>query len=218
MQNSWREADAAGLAARYAEEGIGRDVADCIYVTRLLGRDKRLVLPGGGNSSVKMRVRDGAGAERDVLCIKASGTDMAAVAPDDLPALDLDQLRRLRNLGYLAEEEMRGAQRPFLLDGGAGDPSAETLLHAFLPHKYIAHCHANAILSVTNQRTAERSRKRSFPGRPRWCLTPCPVLSLRSVPRGYLRRRPIASGWCCYIMALSALARMPAALTTIWWR
>ncbi|HIM46369.1 MAG TPA: bifunctional aldolase/short-chain dehydrogenase, partial [Alphaproteobacteria bacterium] len=147
MQNSWREAD----AARYAEEGIGRDVADCIYLTRLLGRDKRLVLHGGGNSSVKTRARDGAGAERDVLCVKASGADMAAVAPDDLPALDLDQLRRLRNLENLGEEEMRGAQRACLLDGGAGDPSVETLLHAFLPHKYIAHCHANAILSVTNQ-------------------------------------------------------------------
>ncbi|MFP6690765.1 MAG: bifunctional aldolase/short-chain dehydrogenase [Alphaproteobacteria bacterium] len=151
MQNSWRGADVAGLAARYAEEGIGRDVADCIYLTRLLGRDKRLVLHGGGNSSVKTRARDGAGAERDVLCVKASGADMAAVAPDDLPALDLDQLRRLRNLENLAEEEMRGAQRACLLDGGAGDPSVETLLHAFLPHKYIAHCHANAILSVTNQ-------------------------------------------------------------------
>ena len=29
---------------------------------------------------------------------------------------------------------MRGAQRACLLDGGAGDPSVETLLHAFLPH------------------------------------------------------------------------------------
>ena len=151
MQNMWNEKDAESLAAHYAAEGVARDVADCLYMTRLLGRDKRLVLHGGGNSSVKRRSRDAAGGERDVLCVKASGADMAAVEPADLPALDIDQLRRLRSLDRLAEADMRGAQRACLLDGGANDPSVETLLHAFLPHKFIAHCHANAVLSVTNQ-------------------------------------------------------------------
>ena len=164
MQNLWRDADAAALAARYAEQEIGRDIADCIYLTRLLGRDKRLVLHGGGNSSVKTRARDGAGAERDVLCVKASGADMAAVAPGDLPALDLEQLHRLRNLESLAEEDMRGAQRACLLDGGAGDPSVETLLHAFLPHKFIAHSHANAVLSVTNQPDGQALSEALFAG------------------------------------------------------
>jgi len=161
----WSEKDAEALAARYAAEGVARDVADCLYLTRLLGRDKRLVLHGGGNSSVKTRARDAAGAERDVLCVKASGADMAVVGPADLPALDLDQLRRLRNLDRLAEADMRGAQRACLLDGGAGDPSVETLLHAFLPHKFIAHCHANAVLSVTNQPDGEALSAALFAGR-----------------------------------------------------
>jgi len=165
MQNMWSEKDAEALAARYAAEGVARDVADCLYLTRLLGRDKRLVLHGGGNSSVKTRARDAAGAERDVLCVKASGADMAVVGPADLPALDLDQLRRLRNLDRLAEADMRGAQRACLLDGGAGDPSVETLLHAFLPHKFIAHCHANAVLSVTNQPDGEALSAALFAGR-----------------------------------------------------
>ena len=147
----WNEKDAEALAAGYAAEGVARDVADCLYMTRLLGCDKRLVLHGGGNSSVKTRGRDAAGGESDVLCVKASGADMAVLESDDLPALDLGQLRRLRDLDRLAEADMRGAQRACLLDGGAGDPSVETLMHAFLPHKFIAHCHANAVLSVTNQ-------------------------------------------------------------------
>ena len=151
MHNLWRDKDVEALAARLAAEGVGRDVAECIYMTRLLGGDKRLVLHGGGNSSVKTRARDAADAEIDVLCVKASGADMAHVEAADLPALDLDRLHRLRQLQHLAEADMRGVQRACLLDGGAGDPSVETLLHAFLPHKFIAHCHANAVLSVTNQ-------------------------------------------------------------------
>jgi len=141
MQIMWSKKEAEALATRYAGEGVARDVADCLYLTRLLGRDKRLVLHGGGNSSVKTRARDAAGGERDVLCVKASGADMAVVEPVDLPALDLDQLRHLRSLDSLAEADMRSAQRACLLDGGAGDPSVETLLHAFLPHKFIAQCH-----------------------------------------------------------------------------
>ncbi len=165
MQNMWSEKEAEALAARYAAEGVTRDVADCLYLTHLLGRDKRLVLHGGGNSSVKTRARDAAGAERDVLCVKVSGADMAVVGPADLPALDLDQLCRLRNLDHLAEADMRGAQRACLLDGGAGDPSVETLLHAFLPHKFITHCHANAVLSVTNQPDGATLSAALFAGR-----------------------------------------------------
>ena len=151
MKSLWREADADALIARYGAEGIGRDIALCLYMTRLLGGDRRLVLHGGGNSSVKTRVFDLTGTETEVLCVKASGSDMARAEPRDLPALRLAELRRLRDLSVLAEGDMRGAQRACLLDGGAGDPSVETLLHAFLPHKFIAHCHANSVLSVTNQ-------------------------------------------------------------------
>ena len=151
MKSLWREADADALIARYGAEGIGRDIALCLYMTRLLSGDRRLVLHGGGNSSVKTRVFDLTGTETEVLCVKASGSDMARAEPRDLPALRLAELRRLRDLSELAEGDMRGAQRACLLDGGAGDPSVETLLHAFLPHKFIAHCHANAVLSVTNQ-------------------------------------------------------------------
>jgi rhamnose utilization protein RhaD (predicted bifunctional aldolase and dehydrogenase)/NAD(P)-dependent dehydrogenase (short-subunit alcohol dehydrogenase family) len=165
MKNLWRDEDAEALVARYAADGVGRDVAECLYLTRLLGGEKRLVLHGGGNSSVKTRSPDAAGSQTEVLCVKASGADMAHVEPADLPALDLDRLRRLRALESLAEEDMRGAQRACLLDGGAGDPSVETLLHAFLPHKFIAHCHANAVLSVTNQGDGEALCKALFAAR-----------------------------------------------------
>jgi len=151
MQSRWRDEDAEALVAHYDADGIGRDIALCLYMTRLLGGDSSLVLHGGGNSSVKIEAADAVGGKIEILCVKASGSDMARAGPEDLPALRLGQLRRLRNLPELAEAEMRGAQRACLVDGGAADPSVETLMHAFLPHKFIAHCHANAVLGVTNQ-------------------------------------------------------------------
>lgn len=147
-----------------AGRGVGRDIAECLYLTRMIGSDKRLVLHGGGNSSVKTRAQDAAGVVREALCVKASGADMVNVEPRQLPALDLKRLRELRLLENLPEEKMRGAQRSCLLDGGNSDPSVEVLLHAFLPHKFIAHCHANAILSITNQFDGEAFCRTLFAG------------------------------------------------------
>ncbi|MBT5676688.1 MAG: bifunctional aldolase/short-chain dehydrogenase, partial [Rhodospirillaceae bacterium] len=73
MQSLWRDEDAADLIARYGAEGIGRDIALCLYMTRLLGGDRRLVLHGGGNSSVKTQVRDITGVDTEILSVKASG-------------------------------------------------------------------------------------------------------------------------------------------------
>ena len=42
-------------------------------------------------------------------------------------------------------------QRANLIDPGAPNPSVETLLHAFLPHKYVDHTHSTAVLSLADQ-------------------------------------------------------------------
>ena len=66
---------------RYAAQGVGRDLAARVYTSRLLGRDPRLVLHGGGNTSVKTTMRDLLGEEVAVLCVKGSGADMAVIEP-----------------------------------------------------------------------------------------------------------------------------------------
>jgi rhamnose utilization protein RhaD (predicted bifunctional aldolase and dehydrogenase)/NAD(P)-dependent dehydrogenase (short-subunit alcohol dehydrogenase family) len=42
-------------------------------------------------------------------------------------------------------------QRENLLEPSAPNPSVETLLHAFLPHKFVDHTHATAVLSLVDQ-------------------------------------------------------------------
>ena len=50
---------------------------------------------------------------------------------------------------------MVNVQRCNLLDSKAPNPSVETLLHAFLPHKFIDHTHSNAVLALTDQPDGE---------------------------------------------------------------
>jgi len=151
MRSLWSDADAEGMVERYAGKGVERDLALRVYTSRLLGREPKLVLHGGGNTSVKMIMKDLLDEEVEVLCVKGSGWDMAAIEPAGLPAVRLAPLRKLRGRPALADEEMVRVQRANLLDPSSPNPSVETLLHAFLPHKYIDHTHSTALLSLTDQ-------------------------------------------------------------------
>jgi rhamnose utilization protein RhaD (predicted bifunctional aldolase and dehydrogenase)/NAD(P)-dependent dehydrogenase (short-subunit alcohol dehydrogenase family) len=149
MRSLWSDADAEAMVARY--RAVGRDLALRVYTSHLLGGDPRLVLHGGGNTSVKTLLPDLSGAPVEVLCVKGSGWDMAAIEPEGLPAVRLAPLKKLRGREALSDEEMVKIQRANLIDPGAPNPSVETLLHAFLPHKFIDHTHATAVLSLADQ-------------------------------------------------------------------
>jgi rhamnose utilization protein RhaD (predicted bifunctional aldolase and dehydrogenase)/NAD(P)-dependent dehydrogenase (short-subunit alcohol dehydrogenase family) len=151
MHSLWSDAEAERLIDRYAAAGVGRDLALRVYTSRLLGGEPKLVLHGGGNTSVKTTMKDLLDEEVEVLCVKGSGWDMAAIEPAGLPAVRLAPLRKLRGREALSDQEMVRVQRANLLDPGAPNPSVETLLHAFLPHKYVDHTHSTAVLSLADQ-------------------------------------------------------------------
>jgi rhamnose utilization protein RhaD (predicted bifunctional aldolase and dehydrogenase)/NAD(P)-dependent dehydrogenase (short-subunit alcohol dehydrogenase family) len=151
MQNLWSDAEAERLIDHYAATRVGCDVALRVYTSRLLGGEPKLVLHGGGNTSVKTTMKDLLDEEVETLCVKGSGWDMAAIEPAGLPAVRLSPLRKLRGREALSDKEMVRVQRANLLDPGAPNPSVETLLHAFLPHKYVDHTHSTAVLSLADQ-------------------------------------------------------------------
>ena len=165
MQSQWNDENARETVDAYAAKGVGEDVALRVYTTRLLGRDPLLVLHGGGNTSVKTRARDDLGEVHDVIAVKGSGADMADIEPWGLPAVKLRPLRRLRALEALSDEAMVNVQRLNLLDASAPNPSVETLLHAFLPHKFIDHTHAAAVLSLVDQPDGEALAREVYDGR-----------------------------------------------------
>ena len=154
MKSRWNDTDAEGMVRRYAQQGIGRDLALRVYTSRLLGQDPLLVLHGGGNTSVKTTATDLAGDAVEALCVKGSGWDMGDIEPAGLPAVRLKPLLKLRARDRLSDEDMVRYQRANLLDPGAPNPSVETLLHAFLPHIYVDHTHSTAVLSIADQPNA----------------------------------------------------------------
>ncbi|HME30652.1 MAG TPA: bifunctional aldolase/short-chain dehydrogenase [Pseudolabrys sp.] len=165
MRSAWVDSDAKQAVDYWVKAGIGAELARRVYSTRLLGRDRKLVLHGGGNTSVKTRVRDLLGADTEVLCVKGSGWDMASIEPAGMPAVRLGALRGLRARTALPDEEMVRVQRAALIDPQAPNPSVETLLHAFLPHKFVDHTHATAILSLIDQADSEALCKETFGAR-----------------------------------------------------
>jgi rhamnose utilization protein RhaD (predicted bifunctional aldolase and dehydrogenase)/NAD(P)-dependent dehydrogenase (short-subunit alcohol dehydrogenase family) len=165
MKSAWVERDAKQAVDHYGKAGIDSDFALRVYSTRLLGRDAKLVLHGGGNSSLKTKARDLAGAELAVLRVKGSGADMGAIEPAGFPAVRLELLRALRARKTLSDGEMARAQRAFLIDPQAPSPSVEMLLHAFIPAKFIDHTHATAVLSLIDQPNAAELCAQVFGGR-----------------------------------------------------
>ena len=151
MRNLWSDRDARAAVKTYRAQGANEDLALRTYTTRLLGGDPRLVQHGGGNTSVKTVMRDPAGEPAKVLCVKGSGWDMATIEPPGLPAVRLAPLLKLAGLKALSDEEMVAIQRGNLLDSAAPNPSVETLLHAFIPHKFVDHTHANAVLALCDR-------------------------------------------------------------------
>ncbi len=110
MKSAWNEQDAKAAVDRYAKAGVDADLALRIYSTRLLGRDPKLVLHGGGNASLKTTARDLAGANVAVLRVKGSGSDMGTIEPAGFPAVRLEPLRALRARKTLSDDD-DGARR-----------------------------------------------------------------------------------------------------------
>ncbi|MGH7326881.1 MAG: bifunctional aldolase/short-chain dehydrogenase, partial [Polyangiaceae bacterium] len=139
----------------FVQKSADETLALRTYTSRLLGADPSLVLHGGGNTSAKSKATDLYGRDVDVLYIKGSGWDLATIEPQGLPAVRMAPLLALRAREKLSDEEMVNELRLALLDASAPTPSIETLLHAFLPAKFVDHTHADAILSLADQDRGE---------------------------------------------------------------
>ncbi|HEV8097209.1 MAG TPA: bifunctional aldolase/short-chain dehydrogenase [Burkholderiales bacterium] len=141
MKSLWSDAEAARFSGPLGPR---------VYTSRLLGRDKSLVLHGGGNTSVKLREVDLFGEQQDVLYVKGSGWDLETIEASGFTPVGLDYVKRLAALPSLSDPQMVGELATHTLRAGAPAPSVETLLHAILPQKYVDHTHADAVLSISN--------------------------------------------------------------------
>jgi len=120
-----------------------------------LGRDKSLVLHGGGNTSVKVREPNLFGEEEDVLYVKGSGWDLESIEAVGFAPVRLAPAVRLASLPRLSDPEMVNELRTSMTQASAPTPSVEAILHAVLPFKYVDHTHADAVVTITNTADGE---------------------------------------------------------------
>ena len=147
MKSLWTVADAARCRS---------DLALRVYTSQLLGRDHTLVLHGGGNTSVKLSARLLTGEEIDALYVKGSGWDLETITEEGFTPLRLEPLRKLVKLDVLSDPQMMSELAAQVIRPGAPAPSVETILHASLPHKFVDHTHADAVLAITNTPEGEK--------------------------------------------------------------
>jgi rhamnose utilization protein RhaD (predicted bifunctional aldolase and dehydrogenase)/NAD(P)-dependent dehydrogenase (short-subunit alcohol dehydrogenase family) len=147
MLSLWNDAEAAGFPG---------DLGQRVYTSRLLGRDKSLVLHGGGNTSVKTLERDLLGNEEPVLHVKGSGWDLERIEAAGFSPVRMQRLLALAKLPALTDPEMVNEMRTHMLRADAPTPSVEAILHAVLPYKYVDHTHADAFLAISNTADGER--------------------------------------------------------------
>jgi len=108
------------------------------------------VLHGGGNTSVKATIPDLFGDPVDVLYVKGSGWDLAAIEAAGFAPVRLEPLRRMAELERLSDTDMVRWQRAAMLDPAAPTPSVEAILHAIIPFDFVDHTHADAVVAVSN--------------------------------------------------------------------
>lgn len=192
--NRWQDAEARAMQEAAGADPMARELALRVYTSRIIGQDPNLVMHGGGNTSVKLRARDVFGDAVDVIHIKGSGWDLGTIEAAGLPAVRMAPLMRLRDLPALSDEEMVNVQRSNLLDSTAPNPSVETLLHAYLPHKYVDHTHATAMLALANLPEVEAATREIFGDRMALVPYVMPGFALAKLAAETFERHPDAEG------------------------
>lgn len=155
MKNRW-DTRLAAEHARDPETGLR------VYSSQLLGAEPDLVLHGGGNTSVKGSFTDVFGIEGRVLYVKGSGWDLRTIKAAGFPPVRLDYLLQLGELPGLGDSEMMRQLRLALLDPMAPTPSVEAILHALIPHTYVDHSHADAVVAISNTLDGEASLRNIY--------------------------------------------------------
>ena len=98
MKNKWNNSEAKKYIRHYKKNKIPKELALRIYTTHLLGREKDLVLHGGGNTSLKTSIKNIFKQNISVMHIKGSGWDMGSIDHSGMPAVELEPLLKTKEL------------------------------------------------------------------------------------------------------------------------
>lgn len=124
-----------------------------VEISRFYGSKTDFVIAGGGNTSWK---------DEKTIWVKASGTSLANISPDDFVPLQREKLKTISGQTFskdphLREKQVKEAISACLVDPDSGKrPSVETSLHELIRYRFVVHTHptwVNALMCSKNART-----------------------------------------------------------------
>jgi rhamnulose-1-phosphate aldolase/alcohol dehydrogenase len=139
-----------------------------LLASHLLGSDRAVANFGGGNTSAKGTTTDHVGREIDVMWVKGSGSDLAAMRAGDFTPLRLDEMLAVFDRDEMTDEDMVAHLARCQVDPAAPRSSIETLLHAFVPAKHVHHTHPDGINVLAGTRDGERLIAECFGDEAAW--------------------------------------------------
>jgi rhamnose utilization protein RhaD (predicted bifunctional aldolase and dehydrogenase) len=134
-------------------------------ISRFYGTDSSYVIAGGGNTSFK---------DEKFLYIKASGTQLAAVKPEEFVKMDRAKLAAIWGESYPKNPDEREAAvlAGMMAARSPGEekkrPSVETLLHDMLPFTYVVHLHPTLVNGLTCAKKGKKLAAGFFGGDSIW--------------------------------------------------
>ena len=139
-----------------------RDLKKRVYTSNCLGKNKNLVLHGGGNTSVKVKVKNIFGQFEDILYVKGSGWDLETITEDGFSPVKLKPLVSLSKLNKLSDSQMVNELLVNMTKASAPTPSVEAILHAIIPYKFVDHTHADSFIAISNSLNGEKIIKKIY--------------------------------------------------------
>ena len=160
-------------------------IKELVKISNFYGKNPNFLLAGGGNTSHK---------DDSYLYIKASGFKLASIGEGGFVKLDRNALNRIWKKEYPTDVDLREKQALMDLmnsrvEGETKRPSAETLLHAVLPQKYVVHTHPAIVNGLTCSKRGRWMAKQLFDTRCIWITSINPGYMLAKLIKTRLAER-----------------------------
>lgn len=146
-------------------DSTGSPLEHLLELSRYYGSNPDFVLAGGGNTSVKLGER---------LLVKASGSALATIGPQDIVELDRVALQTLLESTLNSdpmqrEEQFKQAVLAARIEPQKGQrPSVEAVLHHLMPGRFVVHTHPVLVNAVACSRDGRAIVERELGDQALW--------------------------------------------------
>ncbi len=141
---------------------MNKELEDRVKTSNLLGKNKNLVLHGGGNTSVKVIEKNIHGELEEILYVKGSGWDLENIEANGFSPVKLKPLLALSKLSKLSDSQMVNELLVNMTKASAPTPSVEAILHAIIPYKFVDHTHADSFIAISNSINGDKIIKKIY--------------------------------------------------------